>query len=477
MQNSRTTTAKLTLLSILLAALAMPVLGQQAVDDADIRSAITADYVADDSIPSHRIDVSVNDGVVTLDGSVYNILARDRAIKVAQTIKGVRSVVSQLEISPVERPDQDIRQDIADALLVDPATESYEVSVSVRNGTAILTGEVESYEEKQLCEHVAKGVRGVKSVNNKIDIDYETDRPDHEIVNEVERLLQSDIRVDAENIAVEAKNGKITLSGNVGSAREKDRAETVAWVTGVKKVQNDLAVRWWDREEDLKRSEYQDRTDAEIEKSVRDAFLYDPRVQIFEIEVDAEFGTVTLSGTVDNLAAKKAAEEDAENTVGVWSVINNIDVRPEPYVEDEEIVRRVENALGRDPYVARHDITVTCYNGKVFLHGDVNTEFEKDQAEDAAWSILGVVDVQNNINVRERWVLKTDWEIERDVEDQLFWSPFVDSDEVNVEVENGTVTLTGTVDTWREYTEAAENAYQGGAKKVDNQLNVKEVSG
>lgn len=460
----------------LCAALANPAWAQEDLDDSDIEAAITADYVADDSIPSHRIDVSVKDGVVTLDGSVYNILARDRAVEVAQAIKGVQSVVSMIKVKPVERSDDEIGKDVKDALLADPATDSYEVDVKVKNGTVTLTGEVQSYEEKQLCELVAKGVKGVRAVENKIAVDYKTDRPDYEIKAEIERLLKWDVRVDADDIDVEVKDGKVTLKGSTASDREKSRAATIAWVAGVRSVDNDLDVRWWDREADLKRSEYEYRTDEEIEKSVKDAFVYDPRVQSFDVDVDCRYGTVTLSGTVENLAAKKAAEVDAENTVGVWSVINNIDVRPEPYVADAEIIERVEHALDRDPYVDRHDITVSCYNGKVYLYGTVNTEFERDQASAAAETINGVVMVQNNITVREAWVWKSDWEIERDIEDQLFWSPFVDSDEVNVEVKDGVAILTGTVDTWREYTKAAENALEGGAESVDNRLNVKEAS-
>jgi len=44
---------------------------------------------------------------------------------------------------------------------------------------------------------------------------------------------------------------------------------------------------------------------------------------------------------------------------------------------------------------------------------------------------------------------------------------------VNVEVKNGDVLLTGTVDSWMEYNAAANNAYEGGAVYVDNELNVK----
>jgi osmotically-inducible protein OsmY len=71
----------------------------------------------------------------------------------------------------------------------------------------------------------------------------------------------------------------------------------------------------------------------------------------------------------------------------------------------------------------------------------------------------------------------TDFQIERDIEDELFWSPFVDADEVTVEVTEGVATLTGTVDTRNERAWAAENAREGGAVSVRNQLAVKNDQG
>jgi hypothetical protein len=56
------------------------------------------------------------------------------------------------------------------------------------------------------------------------------------------------------------------------------------------------------------------------------------------------------------------------------------------------------------------------------------------------------------------------------VKRELWWSPFVDSDDINVTVEKGAVTLTGKVDSWPEYQIAAENAFQGGATWVYNLL-------
>jgi len=67
---------------------------------------------------------------------------------------------------------------------------------------------------------------------------------------------------------------------------------------------------------------------------------------------------------------------------------------------------------------------------------------------------------------------KTDREIEEDVESELWWSPFVDSDAITVEVNADVVTLIGTVEDWDELQAAKENACEGGATEVLSKLEI-----
>jgi len=442
--------------------------------DRGIQSAIMADLERNDAVPAHLIDVIVRDGIVTLDGSIYNILARDRAVEIARSIKGVRSVVDLIEVKPIERPDNEIKKDVETALVMDPAADSYEILVEVNDGRVILTGTVESYGEKELSARVAKGVKGVIAVENDITVNFVSDRPDFEVQAEIERLLEAEVLIDQRKINVAVNEGQVSLSGKVGSAVEKVHAETVSWVAGVRSINNELEVDWALRDEAKRDGIMMGRSDAEIEKAIQDAFSYDPRVRLFDIGVAVDEGTVTLAGAVDNLRAKMAAERDARHTPGVWSIINEISVRPMPYVQDIIIAKRVKEALDRNPYVERYDFIVSSFNGKVILYGVTDTLFEKKTAGEAAGSVKGVVEVQNNVTVREEWTPRDDREIKRDIEKQLFWSPFVDIDGVKVEVNDGVAILSGTVDTWNEYITAAENAFEGGARAVKNNLEVRE---
>jgi osmotically-inducible protein OsmY len=443
------------------------------ISDAKISEAVSDQLFSDEATPSHLIDVVTLDGVVTLTGSVDNVLARRRATDVAEAVKGVRSVVNRVTVNPVYRTDAQIKNDIVAALVADPAADSYELDVQVDDGTVRLTGTVESWQEKRTAELVALGVMGVKDVDNDVVIKYRKKRSDFEIEKDVEARLKYDTLLDDRMLDVDVRNGEVKLSGSVASAAERRLAERDSWVAGVSSVDSDgVDIRWWARDDMTRSGKYVHRTDEEIEEAVEDALFMDPRVFSFGVSADAVRGRVTLSGVVDNLAASKAAEQDARNTLGVYDVNNRIRVRPEALPDNEVLATRVRDAITRDPYVSRFDVSVTAVNGKVYLDGEVNNSFERRQAGAIASRVKGVVIVDNNLDYEHTWSWKPDWEIRQDVEGELFWSPYVDSDEVTVDVINGIVTLTGQVDSYKEKSAAEENAFEGGAKDVRNHLSV-----
>jgi osmotically-inducible protein OsmY len=452
------------------------------IKDIDITLAVDRQLQNDEGVPAHLIDVRTKDGVVTLRGPVENLMARERAAEVAATVKGVRSIVNLVEVLSVIRTDEEIRNDVQLALLDDPATDLFDIKVNVRKGTVILSGMVESWQEEQLCVLVAKGVIGVKAVESNINVSQKSKRPDDEIRAEIEQRLTYDAWIDDALIDVKVLRGHVVLSGTVGSLAEKKRAYRDCWVAGVKAVDDkDVLVDWTRRDQMRRYSDWSQKSDAEVKEAVKDAFAYDPRISRFDIGVEVDSGTVTLSGKVDNLEAKKVAEQDARNTGGVWLVKNQIKVRPgigphnmpRPDV-DAELARRVRIALLRNPNLYQHEISVTVLNRGVRLSGTVYTDFEKSLAEDVVSRVKGVAVVLNDLTVKRSWTPKEDWVIRQDITDELWWSPFVDEDNVSVTVTDGVATLVGVVDSLRERRAATENAFEGGAKHVRNHLKVRQ---
>ena len=444
------------------------------LDDEEITNAVDLELLLDEGVSSHLIDVETKEGVVTLSGTVDNILAKERAEIITETIVGVRSIVNLIEVDPIERKAKELKQDIERALLLDPATDSYELDVNVDEGNVMLTGSVESWAEKQLAAYVTKGVKGVKELENNIKIDYEDDRIYSEIKAEVERQLEINPLVDAGLIDVNVNVGIVTLNGTVGSMMEKTRVYNDAWVAGVKDVDDSgLEVDFWAEDED-KREMMPIKTDEEVEEAVNDALLYDPRVFSFDIAVDADNGLVTLTGEVDNLKARRAAGQDARNTAGVWSVDNMINVRPVSPPSDEELEGNVKDALLWNPVVERFELTVFVRNKKVYLYGRVDSYYEKKAAEDAASRINGVVAVENNIDVIEKRTWKSDAEIKKDIKQQFTWSIFVDAEEIDVSVDNGIATLEGEVDSVLDLDAALKDAFDGGARRVVNRISIED---
>ncbi|MBD3288790.1 BON domain-containing protein, partial [candidate division KSB1 bacterium] len=382
------------------------------------------------------------------------------------------AVIDDLLVRPIELSDAKIGDEVLYSLATDPATDSWDITVSVEEGIVTLNGTVESWAEKNVAEYVAKGVMGVRGIKNKIEVDYETDRPDSEIRQDILRRMQASIWLDAGSLDISVKNGKVTLEGVVGSALEKRVATEKALVSGVTAVDENLEVKWWARDQLRREDKYVHKSDQEIKEAVEDAFLYDPRVYTFKIDVDVEDAVVTLTGVVDNLQAKRKAAEDARNTIGVYRVKNHIKVRPTEILKDSAVTNNVEHALVIDPIVERYELDVMTINGRVYLNGRVDTEFEKEHAEDVTSKQPGVISIGNNIIVEETWEPKSDWAVKEDIKDEFFWSLFVDGDNINIDVEDGLVTLTGTVSSHYEAQLAVHNAFEGGARMVSNELDV-----
>lgn len=471
-------------------------------DDKRISNAIESSLLFESSVPSYLVDVEVADGIAILSGTVDNLLAEKRAIRVAKAIRGVRSVIDKLDVDIPSVDDQKLAKDVSNALLLDPATESYEIDVEADEGVVTLSGTVDSWQEKQLALHIAKGVRGVKDIVNDMVHSYDQDRPDSEITAEVRRAMDIDVILRGLIVHAEAKDGEVILSGNVGSVAEKDRAISKAWVTGVSKVNaDDLTVNAWAGNDMKKKQLPVLKSDEEIRKAVEDALVYDPRVFSFNPDVTVDLGNVTLSGTVSNLKAKQAAERDARNTVGVWSVTNLLKVRTPKPISDAKILRNLDTALALNAITESYEIDAEIQNGVVTLDGTVDSYMEKFEAEDVANRTNGVLLVRNNLTVdypdltyysysydpnwsmspyygyntlgETTWPEASDAEIIRDIEDEFFWSPFVDGDDIDIAAKYGVVTLTGKVEDSGEYRAATENAFEGGAKEVINNLTLK----
>lgn len=469
------------------------------ITDKKISEAVERNLVSTRGVDSETITVSTYNGIVSLDGKATNILSKERAARVASNIKGVKSVVNNVAVAS-SMDDESVQKQVKTALLADPATESWEIQTTVENGLVSLEGEVDSWQERELAATIVKGVRGVLAVANDLDVVDHEDRSDIAIKNEVLSTLRWNSRVDDGLIVVDVTSGVVNLSGSVGSLYEKNLTTALSYVSGVNEVNaQKLEVKSW-LEGDMDRTMTTEAwTEEDAEEAIRRAFNIHPRIEKDAITVDVQRGSATITGTVSNLKTARAAAEIVKNTKGVTTINNQVDVfneiivKPEINLTDMELKSSIEEAYQRDPYVTPATIDVAVNDGVVSLSGTASTYFEKYQADEVASRINGVVRINNDLEVgyaeldvepefydwdvvdydydydREDRVL-TDAELKKAVERELTWSPYVAHPNVTIEVQNGIVTLTGSVSTLRSATEATEEAYEAGAVQVYNRL-------
>ena len=200
--------------------------------------------------------------------------------------------------------------------------------------------------------------------------------------------LEWEPSVNAAHIGVAAKNGTVTLSGDVTSYAEKLAAERAARrVFGVKGVAEEIKVRYPLDKPD----------DTEIAQKALQVLSWDVEVPENKVTVKVEEGWVTLMGTLDWHYQRRAAEGDVRKLNGVVGVINNIMIKPS--VEAADVRAKLKSAFTRNAEIEEEKISVTVDGGKVTLAGHVDTWADDDLAVNTAWSAPGVTQVDDRLTI------------------------------------------------------------------------------
>jgi osmotically-inducible protein OsmY len=203
----------------------------------------------------------------------------------------------------------------------------------------------------------------------------------------------------------------------------------------------------------------------------RDAVLrqldWDPEVDASAIGVAARDGVITLTGFVDTYAGKLAAERAAKRVHGVKAVANDIEVRLKHDRTDADIAADAARALTlRDTVPDR--IQATVHHGNITLTGRVRWLYQKRAAATAVKYIRGARGIFNHIEVQAEAAGK---DLRKRIVGALHRNADVDARHIDVAIDKGTATLTGTVGSWLQR-EAAEEAvtHAPGVDAVDNRI-------
>jgi osmotically-inducible protein OsmY len=304
-------------------------------DDAIMRDVVAA-LDRDVYLVDLPIDVSVNNGIVTLTGSVGSDYEKTRAAGDARWINNIMGLENKLKVEPWEKgdtrtktlfsTDNDLRNVVTEEIFQDSRLDPLDLVVKVFHGHVMLEGSVANAYQIKIAGADASNVIGVAWVTNHLEA-RSVKRDDSEIYDDISSEIISDAALWNQNIAIKVNKGVVTMSGKVDTGYDQVHATMVASrIPGVKKVVNNIHVDW-----------AQEYTDSKLFKKIwdriRSNWLLSPLKD--NIKVNVRKGVATITGVVYNWGERKEAERVAMNTNGIRLVNNQLQVKGYDYHYDD----------------------------------------------------------------------------------------------------------------------------------------------
>jgi osmotically-inducible protein OsmY len=150
--------------------------------DPDIAIDVTRALRLRNTIPE-GVQAAVHHGRVTLTGKVSWIFQKDEAERVVRHVHGVRDVRNHIVVLP-RSTERDVRRRIIEALHRQADVAAEHVTVSVTDGSVVLSGRVATWLQRESAEQAAAAAPGVIAVDNKIVVEPEA-RPPEDLSEEI----------------------------------------------------------------------------------------------------------------------------------------------------------------------------------------------------------------------------------------------------------------------------------------------------
>ncbi len=212
-----------------------------------------------------------------------------------------------------------------------------------------------------------------------------------------------------------------------------------------------------------------------IKEHITRHLKWDNSLKGSQIKVDYVGRTAILEGTVPSLVAHSMAQRDALSIPGVDSVENRLVVKfSHSHIDksDAEVRSSIRSLLDCTLGSRGPKIDVLVEDGIVTLKGDIDSYWQKARTEDLASSVDGVSEIKNEIRVIPA-DKSPDGAIKREIVSALERMEVKGLENLQVEVKEGVVTLSGSVPTWDTAFDVEDTArYTGGVTDVKNKLTV-----
>jgi osmotically-inducible protein OsmY len=210
----------------------------------DIRGAVSAELDFDPLVDAADITVRNINGDVALNGTVPSYPQYLEAASAAQRIDGVKNVHNHLE---VVLPAGDCRDD---AMLTTTANNALTLNVTVPDGVEatahygnlMLTGTVKYGTQRAAAERAVAGLTGVRNIRDDIEIGYDADPADVDMLVQ-DALDRWALIPDDSDVKAHTRGTTVTLTGHVHTWAEHDAVVDAAWMaSGVNDVNDVLTV-------------------------------------------------------------------------------------------------------------------------------------------------------------------------------------------------------------------------------------------
>lgn len=210
--------------------------------DLDIHAQIVAELDWDERFHPGEIGVEVDDGVVTLRGTVSSYAKLRGATDLVSRIAGVRAVVDRLVVrAPLTQDDVLLATRARMAMEMDADASNERIECIVRGGTLTLRGTVDHAYQKKAAEDAVANLEGLQDLESEIEIRGHT-RSDGDVERDLREALRRRVPF-ADRVTCSIANGTVSLSGRVPMLADRLAAEETAWRTrGVRHVVDHIVV-------------------------------------------------------------------------------------------------------------------------------------------------------------------------------------------------------------------------------------------
>jgi hyperosmotically inducible protein len=254
--------------------------------------------------------------LVLVVGAVYFVFTRNSSVQSA--------------FSSIKESTQDAATTsrVRTALLLSKNVSPFDIKVGTLQGEVTLEGQVPSEQVKTVAGAIAQDTSSVKQVHNNLAVNPAIERnPDREHLGErvadleiqtlVTDALTKNSDLTVRHITTEVKNRTVALNGTVQTNNQKYVAEHIAWqVPGVQSLTDNLSV--------ADPQGMPESADDKLARRVEFELYSTKAIPLKTVQIHADNGVVTLTGTVLSRAEKLLAETIAKSVEGVRSVVNSL---------------------------------------------------------------------------------------------------------------------------------------------------------